>query len=186
VLAIITKTIRGQDALSVTETATEAELANSPAPVGPRQRPSCVPCSHPLIDSTGGDDIREAVAAMAGKIQQGSVGSIDGAMAPPAPPVPLLILMWTATDGRRLRAAQVLWPGAVAGERSRRGGKSTWMEEEGRSFLFYSSDMWTLDVMDMVKNLESCQTLFDIPDPRWSGTDLQLRSYFLELQLCQA
>jgi hypothetical protein len=94
--------------------------------------------------------------------------------------------MWTAADGRRLRAAQVLWPGAVAGERSRRGGKSTWMEEEGRSFLFYSSDMWTLDVMDMVKNLESCQTLFDIPDPRWSGTDLQLRSYFLELQLCQA
>jgi hypothetical protein len=55
-------------------------------------------------------------------------------------------------------------------------------KEEEEFFFFYSPDMWTLDVIGMIGNLELYQILYWISDPRWSCSMAKLRgSAALEL-----
>jgi hypothetical protein len=50
--------------------------------------------------------------------------------------------------------------------------------EGGRRWIFsYSSDMWALGVIGMMKNMELYQTFSGGAAPRWSSVDLQLQSY---------
>jgi hypothetical protein len=40
--------------------------------------------------------------------------------------------------------------------------------------FFYSRDMRVLNVIEMVENLELCQTFFGISDPRWSCSTVEI------------
>lgn len=46
-----------------------------------------------------------------------------------------------------------------------------------RFFLFYSTDMGVLNVIEMVENLEMYQTLFWIIDPQCTCSTMELRGY---------
>jgi hypothetical protein len=66
-----------------------------------------------------------------------------------------------------------------------------WHTDKTHFFLFYSPDMWDLDVIGMVENQELYQTFCEISDPWWSCSTVELcgsgtlELFFLESELYQ-